>query len=168
MPRWCFGIIRGRLWGGPTLSMCSIIRWEHPAEKPVRHHRRPASREPDIERSDQAAPTKPLGKSPSILRMRRTGMVLPLSFLLFVLLANDLDQTSATPCTFRGGAGPIAPCTVQKFPTQACPLGTQLNPSKMRSHLKNFSVVNLWVPVCGQNLKAIPFQLFAESFERDS
>ena len=43
-------------------------------------------------------------------------MVLPLSFLLFVFLADDLDQACATTRSFRRSARSDATCTVQQFP----------------------------------------------------
>ena len=109
----------GRPWDGPTL-LCvgGLPRRGRPTKKPLSNHRRPAGWKPDIKRTHEATWPKPLGKPATIIRVRRTGMVLPLPFLLLVFFTYDLNQPRAATSPFRRGTRSDASCTVQEFPIQ--------------------------------------------------
>ena len=88
------------------------------AKQPLCNHWSPAGWKPNIQRVDQAARTEPVGKASSIIRVRLPFMKLPLSSLLFVFLADELDQTCATPGSLRRCTWSVATCTVEQFPIE--------------------------------------------------
>ena len=60
--------------------------------------------------------TQTIGETHHDHWVRRTGRVLPLSFLLLVFFTCDLDQPRAATSPFRRGTRSDASCTVQEFP----------------------------------------------------
>ena len=70
-----------------------------------------------IQRVDQAARPKPLGKSSSVVGVWSTLMKLSLSSLLLVFLADELTKP-ATPSSLRCCTWSVATCTVEQFPVK--------------------------------------------------